>query len=124
MSKVRTHAEIYPKEFSELVKDELDSRYSREVVSLAATDADLPIGAVLARTGSTYAPAKSGETAVAILIKAAPKSESVQPGLVLRGYCIVNQEELKIDESLDKSTALAALRDAGIICMEVQHAAE
>ena len=49
MSKVQAHSYDLGPRFSELVLHELDPRYSREEVTLAATSGELPFGMVLAR---------------------------------------------------------------------------
>ncbi|MFR6519034.1 MAG: hypothetical protein ACLUPV_07310 [Bilophila wadsworthia] len=47
MSKIIVHTEVMGPDFSELVLHELNYEWSREVVTLAASEADLPFGMVL-----------------------------------------------------------------------------
>ena len=49
MSKIIVNTEVMGPDFSELVLHELNYEWSREVVTLAASEADLPFGMVLMR---------------------------------------------------------------------------
>ena len=84
MSKIIVNTEVMGPDFSELVLHELNYEWSREVVTLAASEADLPFGMVLMReaeykplTESTVESAqKLGGAPVAVLIGAVKASES------------------------------------------------
>ena len=56
MSKIIVHTEVMGPDFSELVLHELNYEWSREVVTLAASEADLPFGMVLMRESGEYKP--------------------------------------------------------------------
>ena len=127
MSKVRVTTFDYPKAFSELVLHELDTRYSREVVSIAANSGAMPFGLVLARrSDGSYEPLKevSGTVgdAKAVLITASgvPAATETQQALVLRGYCILNGSNALFDASVTKKAdAFEALSDRGFIVKEI-----
>ncbi len=127
MSKVRVTTYEFPKVFSDLVLHELDPRYSRETVTVAADVGALPFGAILSRrSDGTYEPLKevSGTLgdAKAILISQGglPASAEPQEALVLRGYCIVNATNVQFDASVTKKAeALTSLSDRGFIVKEV-----
>lgn len=127
MSKVRVTTFDYPKAFSELVLHELDTRYSREVVSIAANSGAMPFGLVLARrSDGSYEPLKevSGTVgdakAVLITENGLVDSAEKQAALVLRGYCVINGANAQFDASVTKKAdALAALSDRGFIVKEI-----
>ena len=54
MSKIIVNTEVMGPDFSELVLHELNYEWSREVVTLAASEADLPFGMVLIREAGEY----------------------------------------------------------------------
>ena len=56
MSKIIVNTEVMGPDFSELVLHELNYEWSREVVTLAASEADLPFGMVLMREAGEYKP--------------------------------------------------------------------
>ena len=126
MSKVQAHSYDLGPRFSELVLHELDPRYSREEVSLAASSGELPFGMVLARSADgTYAPLKEADgtlgDAKAVLIQHAAPSESSQVVMVLRGYCIINRTKLQWDTSVSKKDeAVLALRDLGFAIRTIE----
>lgn len=126
MSKVQAHSYDLGPRFSELVLHELDPRYSREEVTLAATSGELPFGMVLARSADgTYAPLKEADgtlgDAKAVLIQHAAPSESSQVVMVLRGYCIINRTKLQWDTSVSKKDeAVLALRDLGFAIRTIE----
>ena len=77
MSKIIVNTEVMGPDFSELVLHELNYEWSREVVTLAASEADLPFGMVLMREAGEYKPLtestvesaqKLGGAPVAVLI--------------------------------------------------------
>ena len=127
MSAIVTKSYDYPKDFSELVLHELDTRYSREVVSIAANSGAMPFGMVLARrSDGSYEPLKENAgtlgDAKAVLITAGgvPASTEKQEALVLRGYCVLNGANAQFDASVTKKAdALAALSDRGFIIKEI-----
>ena len=126
MSKVHVTTYTFGKRFSETVLHELDPRYSRETVTVAANSGALAFGTVLTRNADgTYAPLTEtegvlGDPKAVLISDSLPASESDQPALVLRGYCIINATNLVFDESVTKKTdALAALRDLGFVVKEV-----
>lgn len=125
MSKILVNTEHMGPDFSELVLHELHYEWSRETVTLAATDAPLPRGTVLMREAGDYKPlTESGGTLegepVAVLIKAVPASGSAQPGVVIRRGAIVNGAALVFDASVATKEAEAklALSDLGIVVKE------
>ena len=100
MSKIIVNTEVMGPDFSELVLHELNYEWSREVVTLAASEADLPFGMVLMREAGEYKPLtestvesaqKLGGAPVAVLIGAVKASESAQPGIVIRRGAILNR---------------------------------
>lgn len=127
MSGVTVKSYEYPKDFSELVLHELDTRYSREVVTIAANSGEIPFGMVLARrSDGNYEPLKENAgtlgDARAVLITASgvPASAEKQEALVLRGYCILNGSNALFDASVTKKAdAFAALSDRGFIIKEI-----
>lgn len=126
MSKVQAHSYDLGPRFSELVLHELDPRYSREEVTLAASSGELPFGTVLARNADgTYAALKEADgtlgDAGAVLIQHAAPSESTQVVMVLRGYCIINRNRLKWDTSVaKKDEAVQALHDLGFAIRAIE----
>ena len=126
MSKIIVNTEVMGPDFSELVLHELNYEWSREVVTLAASEADLPFGMVLMREAGEYKPLtestvesaqKLGGAPVAVLIGAVKASESAQPGIVIRRGAILNGAALKFDASITTLQAYAklALSDLGIV---------
>ena len=141
MSKVQVETRVFSPRFSETVLHELDPRYSRKTVSLAATEEALPFGLVLMRdeagqyapfTETTAKPAQEGQptsgpastaTPCAVLLTEVAASGEAQDALVLTGYCIVNASRLVFDSSVTlKAKALAALEDRGFVIEEVGNA--
>lgn len=126
MSKVQAHSYDLGPRFSELVLHELDPRYSREEVTLAASSGELPFGMVLARSADgTYAALKEADGTLgdvkAVLIQHAAPSESTQVVMVLRGYCIINRNKLQWDTSVaKKDEAVQALRDLGFAIRAIE----
>ena len=126
MSKVQAHSYDLGPRFSELVLHELDPRYSREEVTLAASSGELPFGMVLARNADgTYAALKEADgtlgDAKAVLIQHVAPSESTQVVMVLRGYCIINRNKLQWDTSVaKKDEAVQALRDLGFAIRAIE----
>jgi hypothetical protein len=132
MSKVEVTTYTFGKRFSETVLHELDPRYSRETVTIAAGSGAVPFGAVLTRDDEgKYAPLKetAGEQDAESTLGAAKAvyigpdleaSDSDQSALVLRGYSIINAANLVFDPSVTKKAdALNALRDLGFVVKEV-----
>lgn len=128
MSEVTSTTYDFPQVFSELVLHELDRRYSRETVTVAADVGALPFGVVLARReDGAYEPLKevSGTLgdARAVLISSGglAASAETQQALVLRGYCIINAANAQFDASVTKKAeALAALSDRGFVIKEIE----
>lgn len=125
MSKLIVNTEVMGPDFSELVLHELHYEWSRETVTLAATDVPLPRGMVLMREAGDYKPLTESDgtlsgAPVAVLIKAAPASDSTQPGVVIRRGAIVNGAALVFDASVATKQAEAklALSDLGIVVKE------
>lgn len=129
MSKIIVNTEVMGPDFSELVLHELNYEWSREVVTLAASEADLPFGMVLMREAGEYKPLtestvesaqKLDGTPVAVLIGAVKASESAQPGIVIRRGVILNGAALKFDASVTtlQADAKLALSDLGIVIKE------
>lgn len=56
MSKIIVNTEVMGPDFSELVLHELNYEWSREVVTLAASEKELPFGLVLMREAGEYKP--------------------------------------------------------------------
>ena len=127
MSGVTVKSYDYPKDFSELVLHELDTRYSREVVTIAANSGEIPFGMVLARrSDGNYEPLKENAgtlgdaKAVLITENGLVDSAEKQAALVLRGYCVINGANAQFDASVTKKAdALAALSDRGFIVKEI-----
>lgn len=129
MSKIIVNTEVMGPDFSELVLHELNYEWSREVVTLAASEAELPFGMVLMREAGEYKPLtestvesaqKLDGTPVAVLIGAVKASESAQPGIVIRRGVILNGAALKFDASVTtlQADAKLALSDLGIVIKE------
>ncbi len=128
MSKVNVETRVFGPRFSETVLHELDPRYSRKTVSLAATEEALPFGLVLMRDeAGQYAPLSEQSGSLqgnpcAVLLTAVEASGEAQEALVLTGYCIVNASRLVFDSSVTlKAKALAALEDRGFVVEEVSN---
>ena len=128
MSKVTTHSYDFGPRFSELVLHEIDTRYSRETVLLAASSGDLAFGTVLTRTADgNYAALKEDDgtlgDAKAVLIQTAPNAEAPQEVTVLRGYAIINRNRLQFDSSVTKKDeAVQALHDLGFAIRTIEEA--
>lgn len=126
MSKVHTHSYDFGPRFSGLVLHELDPRYSREEVTLAASSGDLAFGTVLTRDADgNYAALKEADgtlgDAKAVLIQTAPKADAPQQVLVLRGYAIINKNRLCFDSSVTKKDeAVQALHDLGFAIRTIE----
>lgn len=110
--------------FSELVLLELDYRYSREEVTLAATATDLAFGTVLMRkSDGTYTPLTETSGTLgdpkAVLIKAVSSNVSTQTAAVIRRSAVLNGAALVFDSSVTKKAeAKLALSDLGIVIKE------
>ena len=119
MSKVTAHSYEFGLRFSELVIHEMDTRYSREKVMLAASCGDLGFGTVLTRDADgNYTALKEADgtlgDAKAVLIQSAPNADAPQEVTVLRGYAIINKNKLLFDSSVvKKDEAVQALHDLG-----------
>ncbi len=129
MSKIIVNTEVMGPDFSELVLHELNYEWSREVVTLAASGADLPFGMVLMREAGEYKPLtestvesaqKLSGAPVAVLIGAVKASESAQQGIVIRRGAILNGAALKFDASVTtlQAEAKLSLSDLGIVIKE------
>lgn len=119
MSKVIAHSYEFGLRFSELVIHEMDTRYSREKVMLAASCGDLGFGTVLTRDADgNYTALKEADgtlgDAKAVLIQTALNADAPQEVTVLRGYAIINKNKLLFDSSVvKKEEAVQALHDLG-----------
>ena len=121
MSKIIVNTEVMGPDFSELVLHELNYEWSREVVTLAASEADLPFGMVLMREAGEYKPLTESTVESAQKLDGAVKaSESVQSGVVIRRGAILNGAALKFDASVTtlQADAKLALSDLGIVIKE------
>ena len=124
MSKIIVNTEVMGPDFSELVLHELNYEWSREVVTLAASEADLPFGMVLMREAGEYKPLTESTVESAQKLGGAPgavkASESAQPGIVIRRGAILNGAALKFDASVTtlQAEAKLALSDLGIVIKE------
>lgn len=125
MSKVKVVTHVFPESFSEFILYELDPRYSRDTVQIAANSGDLPLGMILTKNADkTFAPLKTTDSVLgdahAVLLQAVPNATEAQPALVLRGYSIVNGSKLPLHESVtDRAAALESLRERGFVVKEV-----
>ena len=105
---------------------EIDPRYSREEVTLAASSGDLEFGTVLTRNADgNYAALKEADgtlgDAKAVLIQTAPNADAPQQVLVLRGYSIINRNKLCFDASVvKKDEAVQALHDLGFAIKAIE----
>lgn len=126
MSKVIAHSYEFGLRFSELVIHEIDTRYSREKVMLAASCGDLGFGTVLTRDADgNYAALKEADgtlgDAKAVLIQTALNADAPQQVLVLRGYAIINRNKLCFDASVvKKDEAVQALHDLGFAIRAIE----
>lgn len=129
MSKIIVHTEVMGPDFSELVLHELNYEWSREVVTLAASEKELPFGLVLMREAGKYKPLTEstvseaqtlGGDPIAVLITGLPADESDQTGTVIRRGAILNGAALKFDASVTtlQAEAKLALSDLGIVIKE------
>ena len=139
MAKIKYSTETLFPRFSETVLAELDPRFSRTVATLAPSEKPLPFGLVLTKNkDGQYAPfsvsgvssQSDGETetkaeneACAVLIAPLDASKDSQTGLILRGYAILNGENLVFDESVsDKKAAFSQLEKATFIIETIAEA--
>ena len=126
MSKVIAHSYEFGLRFSELVIHEIDTRYSREKVMLAASCGDLGFGTVLTRDADgNYTALKEADgtlgDAKAVLIQTALNADAPQQVLVLRGYSIINRNKLCFDASVvKKDEAVQALHDLGFAIRAIE----
>lgn len=137
MSKVHVATHEFGLRFSETVLHELDSRYSRAEVDVAASGAPLAFGTVLARGADgafapLAAPAAAAQTEgdpegqpapqaasgrKVVLIQDLPAGET--KALVVAGYCIVNGARLVLPEGADKKAVFAELEDCGFVVRDI-----
>lgn len=139
MSKIKYSTETLGPRFSETVIAELDPRFSRKTIQLAATTGALPFGMVLMKKadgayaplsetpasgeGDSSTPAKLDGEACAILLSPVQAKAETQSALVLRGHAIVNIANLAWDSSVtDKSAALVQLEKCGFIFENIEEA--
>lgn len=112
--------------FSELVLHELDPRYSRVEVEIAANSGPLPFGLVLSRgADGACAPLTEadGGGAALVLLHSVPDAATRQPALALRGYCVINPARLAFDGAVtDKPAALRALEARGFVLRAIEEA--
>lgn len=126
MSKVIAHSYEFGPRFSELVIHEMDPRYSREKVMLAASSGDLAFGTVLTRDADgNYSALKEADgtlgDAKAVLIQTAANADAPQEVNVLRGYAIINRNKLRFDSSVvKKDEAVQALHDLGFTIRTIE----
>ncbi len=126
MSKVPAHSYEFGLRFSELVIHEIDTRYSREKVMLAASSGNLEFGTVLTRNADgNYSALKEADgtlgDAKAVLIQTALNTDAPQQVLVLRGYAIINKNKLLFDSSVvKKDEAVQALHDLGFAIRAIE----
>lgn len=126
MSKVAAYSYEFGLRFSELVIHEIDTRYSREKVMLAASSGNLEFGTVLTRNADgNYSALKEADgtlgDAKAVLIQTAPNTDAPQQVLVLRGYAIINKNKLLFDSSVvKKDEAVQALHDLGFAIRAIE----
>lgn len=126
MSKVAAYSCEFGLRFSELVIHEIDTRYSREKVMLAASSGNLEFGTVLTRNADgNYSALKEADgtlgDAKAVLIQTAPNTDAPQQVLVLRGYAIINKNKLLFDSSVvKKDEAVQALHDLGFAIRAIE----
>ncbi len=108
---------VSPATLGDLIKRESDPDYTRETVTLKAGSA-YPLGAVLGRITASgihaLSPAAStpgiegAEIACAVLLHAAPISDTDTPALILaRGPVIVAERALVLDASVSGAAAQA-----------------
>ena len=112
MSKIIVNTEVMGPDFSELVLHELNYEWSREVVTLAASEADLPFGMVLMREAGEYKPLTESTVESAQKLGGAP--------VVIRRGAILNGAALKFDASVTtlQAEAKLSLSDLGIVIKE------
>lgn len=132
MSKVKYTTEIFGPIFSDLVKAELDTRFSRQKVELDETASPLPFGLVLMKNedgtfapltetaavteGENQTPAKLDGEACAVLISDVPASTEAQEAVAITGYAILNPNNLIWDKSVaNKESALEQLAKRGLV---------
>lgn len=126
MSKVAAYSYEFGFRFSELVIHEIDTRYSREKVMLAASSGNLEFGTVLTRNADgNYSALKEADgtlgDAKAVLIQTASNTDAPQQVLVLRGYAIINKNKLLFDSSVvKKDEAVQALHDLGFAIRAIE----
>lgn len=126
MSKVAAYSYEFGLRFSELIIHEIDTRYSREKVMLAASSGNLEFGTVLTRNADgNYSALKEADgtlgDAKAVLIQTAPNTDAPQQVLVLRGYAIINKNKLLFDSSVvKKDEAVQALHDLGFAIRAIE----
>ena len=126
MSKVAAYSYEFGLRFSELVIHEIDTRYSREKVMLAASSGNLEFGTVLTRNADgNYSALKEADgtlgDAKAVLIQTALNTDAPQQVLVLRGYAIINKNKLLFDSSVvKKDEAVQALHDLGFAIRAIE----
>ena len=104
MSKIIVNTEVMGPDFSELVLHELNYEWSREVVTLAASEADLPFGMVLMREAGEYKPLTESTVESAQKLDGTPVAS-------------LNGAALKFDASVTtlQADAKLALSDLGIV---------
>ena len=126
MSKVTAHSYEFGRRFSELVIHEMDTRYSREKVMLAASCGDLGFGTVLTRDADgNYTALKEADgtlgDAKAVLIQSAPNAGAPQVVTVVRGFAIMRKKKLGYESSgVKKDEAVQALHDLGFAIRAIE----
>jgi hypothetical protein len=132
---VKVQTETKGAVLSDLLLYEVDYRWSRQQVSLAATEAALPMGTVLevssttgsysalgiTTTGESGSQTSTVNAAVAVLLDDAPISTSAQDVMVLLRGAVVAGEKLHFGSTITadmKKTAKAALTTLGIVVKE------
>lgn len=116
------YTEDEPMALSSLLLVELHHSWCRQRIDLAPPDADLPVGAVLAKgDDGFYAPyLKSAETAQAsaVLISPVKAGESAQSAVAIVRGVVVSAANLQFLETVteaQKKTALEQLNALGIV---------
>ena len=125
-SKLFQYSETEPMRLSEVVVFEVDSRWSRQEITLAALAETLPLGAVLAldaESGSyvPYLAAEGDNEASAVLCAPAKASSAAQKAVAeLRGAVLCGSNLAFLEGVTDeqKKTAFAQLTALGLVVQE------
>lgn len=123
---IKCSTEVLGPRFSDCILEEVNPRFARRNVEVAASDVPLAVGTVLSEgAGGVFEPYREGSVAVAVLASDLPASKEKQQAVAITGYALVNRDSLIFDAAItDKTQALGQLEACGLILRTIREASD